>query len=658
MRYFLLIISLFAFLPISAQDTIFVSTSASGLNNGTSWSDAFTDLQEAIDSSTWGDEIWVSSGLYFPRTDVDGLIPSDPRKITFHLKEGIRAYGGFLGHESSRIADPLKNPTVLSGDIGIYGDKSDNCYHVMTNKALKQGYTYIEGFYIEQGNASSFLDRRGGGILDAGSAMVYNKIEIRDNEAESGGGIYTNNSESTFINCYIHHNKGFSHGGGFHDNNSQTRIKDCQFEANQSAGAGGGYFGLDSQVDLSYSIFKNNQADAGGGFFLGSSNLNHSWPPSKMHHIKCIGNSAQRDGGGGIQARPIYLTDMIFTNNTANGTGGGLSIAGHAYISNSLFHNNNGEGVAVASNTFGNEINFYSSTITHNGAIGGFQVRTSQNDQVQFFNSIINGGISKHATTSINYAHCLIPDSKPAGIWDSSIGTDQGGNIDSIPIFFSEANADYRLWKCSPGVDAGDSTLLNSDWLDIDGDNDTTELISTDLNDFDRINKSEIDIGAYEYHNVKFAYSDSIGSYSHLDTASSYTWINCSTGMVVSTGDTLLHQGDTSVTYALVVNKSGCIDTSECFQINRNLTISKGTPTKPMVAVYPNPATDMLHLHVSSDTYESGAIFSSSGVMVKSFNIDPLSINKINLQHLPPGIYILQLTGSGNALYTTRVVKH
>ncbi len=54
---------------------IFVDTSADGLNDGTSWQDAFVDLQDALVAADSGDEIWVAAGYH---VDSDGqVVPVD-----------------------------------------------------------------------------------------------------------------------------------------------------------------------------------------------------------------------------------------------------------------------------------------------------------------------------------------------------------------------------------------------------------------------------------------------------------------------------------------------------------------------------------------------------------------------------------------------------
>ncbi len=660
MRFILAICLLTSSSIVLAQDTVYVSLTASGLNNGSSWADAFTNIQEAIDSSSLGDEVWVASGVYYPSTDTTGLVPGDSRRKTFHLKNSIQLYGGFIGNEAIRPANPLKSPTVLSGDIGISGDISDNCYHVFTVTNLNQGFTHIEGFYIEKGNnmnASSAL-QLGAGIYQTKSALVLKKVVIRNNQAVGGGGMYARNSQSTLIDCYIHHNNSIHHGGGLRDQSSKTQLKDCRFESNISSSGAGGYFSSESQVDISYRMFKDNQASyGGGGFVLGSNSLSPSTAYSKLHHVTCVTNIASSGGGGVIGGRFVYLSHVTFANNTAVNSGGGLSIRGHANINNITVHNNYGGGVAIDQNNGGNKIYFHNSTLTSNEGAGGYEVLTNKNDSVYFYNSVINGRVSKDSTATIEFDHCLIPNSKPRGNWDNGIGTDKGGNIDSVPLFFAESKSDYRLWKCSPGVDAGDSTKLALDWLDLNNNTDTTEFISTDIAGFNRVNKGQVDMGAFEYHNIKFFYSDSLYSYSYLDTASSYTWINCNTGVVVSNTKTFQHLGDTSATYSLVINKGGCIDTSECFRVDQNLAIKQVPQVDVGVELFPNPVKDNLFVKQSNYRFDKLAIYNMQGQLIKAFDLGESQEFEVPMDFLQRGIYILHLSGPHHAIHSAKITK-
>ena len=99
---------------VMKYDTVFgplcyVNHAANGGNNGTSWADAYTDLQSAMGNASCT-EIWVAAGTYKPTTGTD-------RNATFSLISGVEIYGGFAGTESVRDErNPKTNVTILSGD--------------------------------------------------------------------------------------------------------------------------------------------------------------------------------------------------------------------------------------------------------------------------------------------------------------------------------------------------------------------------------------------------------------------------------------------------------------------------------------------------------------------------------------------------------------
>ena len=106
----MLLVGILGFTPVAnvyaAGSTIYVKADAGGANNGSSWTDAYTDLQDALSVTVSGDQIWVAAGTYYPTTDTN-------RSATFALVNGVGIYGGFAGVETLLTErDTVVNVTV------------------------------------------------------------------------------------------------------------------------------------------------------------------------------------------------------------------------------------------------------------------------------------------------------------------------------------------------------------------------------------------------------------------------------------------------------------------------------------------------------------------------------------------------------------------
>jgi hypothetical protein len=73
---------------------IYVKHDAAGLNNGTSWANAYTDLEMALLFAMSGDEVWVARGTYYTSSSNDS-------SSSFVLNNGVKLYGNFFGNENS-----------------------------------------------------------------------------------------------------------------------------------------------------------------------------------------------------------------------------------------------------------------------------------------------------------------------------------------------------------------------------------------------------------------------------------------------------------------------------------------------------------------------------------------------------------------------------
>ena len=150
------VISLFLLGMVSTATgkVIFVDHDAAGTNDGSSWTDAYTEFQSALDMATSSDQIWVAQGTYRPDYDVDTGTNTGDQTTTFQLTNGVALYGGFpTGGRIWEDRAPNTYETILSGDINVPGNNSDNSYHVVTGSgtnstAILDGFTVTAGYAI------------------------------------------------------------------------------------------------------------------------------------------------------------------------------------------------------------------------------------------------------------------------------------------------------------------------------------------------------------------------------------------------------------------------------------------------------------------------------------------------------------------------------
>jgi len=252
-------------------EVLFVDQDAtSGRNVGTSWTDAFTDLMDAIEMAKLSGglvrEIWVAEGVYRPHRG------TTERRRTFRLIDGVGLYGGFAGGETQREQrDPSAHLTELNGE-----DTSDplnpvNVYHVVM--AIGNDETAIlDGFTIRGGKADS----------------------EDEEEWQHGGGMFADGGAPTVANCVFTGNTA-RFGGGMGNVEASPSVVNCVFTENTQAASGGLGVGR-----------------TGGGAM---SNTEHSAPT--VTNCTFVANAAERNGGGiyNKQGDPL-VTNCIFWGNT------------------------------------------------------------------------------------------------------------------------------------------------------------------------------------------------------------------------------------------------------------------------------------------------------------------------------------------------------
>ncbi len=299
-----------------APKTIYVDVAAVGTNTGTSWGDAFTNLQSALLGAEDGDTIRLADGIYKPTNTTD-------RSISFVLRNGVALYGGYAGYGASDpdARDTGAHPTVLSGEIGNVGDSTDNSYHVVTADRVGTSIVF-DGVTVTGGNAAGTgsYHPMGGGLLALYSSLALSNCTFSGNIAKGkGGAMYNSNSSPSLTNCTFSGNSA-GQGGAIYNDYSSPSLTNCTFSAN-AAGQGGAIYNNFSAPTLTNCTFSGNSAMSYGGAMLSQSS-----PGSMLANCRFSGNTASYGGGvydSNSSSSPT-LVNCTFSGNRATSIGGGM----------------------------------------------------------------------------------------------------------------------------------------------------------------------------------------------------------------------------------------------------------------------------------------------------------------------------------------------
>jgi len=283
-------------------DVLYVDSAATGAGDGTSWSDGYPDLHDALlvaAAFPQVEHVRVADGTYKP--DASGL--ADPREATFQLVSGVAIQGGYAGFGAPDpdARDMALYETVLSGDIGTSDDSTDNCYHVVTGSGT-DATAMLDGVTVTGGNANgSSPHNKGGGMLnEAGSPTLYACSVIANNAADAGGGMQNFGGNPILINCVFAGNTA-DDGGGINNGVGGTcLLVNCTLSENTAADDGGGVRNYDSTATATNCIFWGNKASSGA-------QIRNDGGASVTVTYSCI--QGGWSGEGNIDANPMFVRD-------------------------------------------------------------------------------------------------------------------------------------------------------------------------------------------------------------------------------------------------------------------------------------------------------------------------------------------------------------
>lgn len=394
-------LSIFTF-GLNAQ--VFVDADATGAGDGTSWANAYTNLNDALLAAPAGASVWIAEGTY-----------TTPDTASFFIDKELTVLGGFFGTETAASdANPALYPTILSGDVAgndvvgtydstIYADNNRVLFIVDTNEVSAFTVT-LDGLTITNGGIAenrptggSVFDYAGAGILSLaklnasrlkfvgnrstlGSALalilgtanesVIDSITVSGNFSSDNRQVYLNGVDNATIK-----NSTFIGDGDTQQTSGFIQaaftnglvVENSSFADMNSAFSGGGVR-LDNSDDaiIRNCTFDNMLASTGGAIYL-------------VHADNFMVESGERD------ASDFVIDGCTITNCfTATGRGGAIT----------------------AANT---NLTIANSTISDNasGAIGGalyLQPADSRSYQVALNNTIFDGNTDQGAGGAI----CLL----------------------------------------------------------------------------------------------------------------------------------------------------------------------------------------------------------------------------------------------------------
>jgi hypothetical protein len=319
---------------------IYVDQTATGLNNGFNWTDAFVRLEDALAASSSScDTLLVAGGVYSP-----GALPTS----AYVLKPLVPLYGGFANGLDSvqwdfSDRDPELYPTVFDGGGVNYRVFSGNNLGSDPQLSVFDGFT-VQGAY----DMGMFVQATGAGNL---SGPIFRNVIFRNNSGNSGGGIgvfanFGGMANPLFNGCTFSGNNARTQGGGLNllvqtGSTIYTEVSNCQFLNNTAYKPGtllarGGGMGAHAQgagaqltAVLTGCTFLNNSAQhGGGGLFIFS--RQGAVATVDVENCQFEGNSAHSGGGmylfaqGGTLTTDVSQTD--FTGNAVTNIGGALGI--------------------------------------------------------------------------------------------------------------------------------------------------------------------------------------------------------------------------------------------------------------------------------------------------------------------------------------------
>jgi hypothetical protein len=409
--------------------TVYVNASASGANNGTSWTNAYTNLTSAI--GTAGAEIHVASGTYVAPATNSGFI----------LANNITLLGGYnSANPSDAVRDPAAYVTNLSGDVN-----SDDTFADLTADPCALATACTTGNHKDNARILN-MNTKTGIVIDG-----FTLKEGFDRNGSAAAALCAGTGAFTFNNCLFTQNYASNNAGCIYGDYGIFIVTNCRFIQNSTYNRGAAIYvyGSDgatgplSAVTVSNCLFQNNANLNDSGSIYVRGHANTTVTDSCFEHCWCIcynGNS------GGIH----YI---CFDQN-----GTTLGLTPTLTVTNCSFNNCKGtsEGSAVFFQTFKQVSNAVGTANLTNCLVTNTSsfADNGSNVAVDIANSYTEGYTPVHDVITMNLLNCTITNNTASAHGQGAVGCSN-----NFPVADTQSHTTLTLkntivWGTTGGTNA------------------------------------------------------------------------------------------------------------------------------------------------------------------------------------------------------------
>lgn len=380
-----------------AKETIYVNVNATGNNSGTSWDNAFTQLQSAcnmVNGSFEDCDILVAEGTYYPsenNPDVSfGFESNNIRNCVIQLfggyyKNGIIWERDFNNHKTILSGDIDKNDVIQTDSTWVKNGTNSKCIFIIggtyKGKIVLNGFNFTRGYggYSNDGAAiwcknsgtqiincnfyNNSAASTGGAVYNISDNIYFQDSYFGRNVANEGGAIYSRCTTAVINRCTFYKDSA-SDGGAIRIHCDTLKIDSgCTFERCKSYSYGGAIYAELKNIKIKGSDFKFNYSGLEGGClkvmslftsidnckFTNSSSFTGGAINNQSHYFELTNSKLQYDtsynNAGAVFNYSITasIKSDTFENNKAKVCGGAVFNGSDGLINDCIFKKNSAD---------------------------------------------------------------------------------------------------------------------------------------------------------------------------------------------------------------------------------------------------------------------------------------------------------------------------